>query len=190
MTFQMTKLNFTWSSVTSKMIFGFFLSKFFAWQALTDLKITLDTPHSTCTLKVQGNIQYYVHVIACYVWRATWVISQGASWPQTKYNLTNTFGYLNPFYTFGGVQIIPDKNIQIVKFIFRFSFFLFFLKKIFRLTKNSNFWKKSKKGKWKKKFFDCLFWTDDSPRSEFEVSFSLTLYNTLLFHLAVKISLK
>ena len=60
---------------------------------------------------------------------------------------TNTFGYLNPFYAFGGVQIIPDKNIQIVKFIFRFSFFLFFLKKIFRLTKNSNFWKKSKKGK-------------------------------------------
>ena len=159
--------------MTSKIIFGFFLSKFFAWQALTDLKITFDStplyPQST-----RGYTVLRTCIITCYAWSATWpVISQGANDRRRKLNLTNTFGYLNPFYTFGGVQIIPDKNIQIVKFIFRFSFFLFFLKEIFR--KNSNFWKKSKKGKWKKKFFDCLFWTDDSPRSEFEVSFSLKI---------------
>ena len=142
-TAELQKVFQTWSSVTSKIILGFFLSSaFFAWQALTDLK---DHP------PVPQNTRLYTVLRTCYsvLCMERDIIQSRGEWPQTKYNLTNVFGYLNPFYTFCGVQIIPDKNIQIVKCIFRFSFFLFQ-----KFSKNSKiFRKKIKKGKVKEKVF-------------------------------------
>ena len=156
---------------------GFFLSSaFFAWQALTDLKDHPPVPQNTRLYTVLRTC----HSVLC---MERDIIQSRGEWPQTKYNLTNVFGYLNPFYTFCGVQIIPDKNIQIVKFIFRFSFFLFQ-----KFSKNSKIFRKNKKRESERKSFLIVYFGQMTKfKSEFEVSFSLTLYNTLLFHLAVKI---